>query len=112
MEYKAKLLTLYFTVPLVTPVPYEKIKDFSLAVYDPEMYVSLTFNQKTRSESCLPNPLLAPPTPVTVPLTSGTTSIFRAILASKLPIASPSRANLNRLYWRACEPRLRCGSTE
>jgi len=47
MEYKDKLLTLSFTVPLVTPVPYEKIKDFSLAVYDPEMYVSLTFNEKT-----------------------------------------------------------------
>jgi len=46
MEYKDKLLTLYFTVPLVTPVPYEKIEDFSLAVYDPEMYVSLTFNDK------------------------------------------------------------------
>jgi ABC-type uncharacterized transport system substrate-binding protein len=47
MEYKDKLLLLYFTVPLVTPVPHEKIKDFSLAVYDPEMYVSLTFNEKT-----------------------------------------------------------------
>ena len=46
MEYKDKLLTLSFTVPLVTPVPYEKIEDFSLAVYDPEMYVSLTFNDK------------------------------------------------------------------
>jgi ABC-type uncharacterized transport system substrate-binding protein len=46
MEYKDKLLTLYFTVPLLTPVPYEKIEDFGLAVYDPEMYVALTFNDK------------------------------------------------------------------
>ena len=44
MEYRDKLLTLYFTVPLLTPVQYEKIEDFSLAVYDPEMYVALTFN--------------------------------------------------------------------
>ena len=46
MEYKDKLLTLYFTVPLAAPVPYEKIEDFSLAVYDPGMYVALTFNEK------------------------------------------------------------------
>ncbi|MGA9268225.1 MAG: DUF1007 family protein [Rhodomicrobium sp.] len=43
LEYKDKLLTLYFTVPLTAPVPYEKIQDFSAAVYDPEMYVSLAF---------------------------------------------------------------------
>jgi len=43
LEYKDKLLTLYFTVPLATPVPYEKIQDFSVAVYDPTIYVSLTF---------------------------------------------------------------------
>jgi ABC-type uncharacterized transport system substrate-binding protein len=30
-------------VPLATPVPYEKIQDFSVAVYDPTIYVSLTF---------------------------------------------------------------------
>jgi ABC-type uncharacterized transport system substrate-binding protein len=46
MEYKDKLLTLYFTLPLVTPIPFEKIKDFSLAVYDPARFVSLTFNDK------------------------------------------------------------------
>ena len=59
LEYKDKHLTLYFTVPLATPVPYEKIQDFSVAVYDPEMYVSLTFADKvpvkivsTKSVSC------------------------------------------------------------
>jgi ABC-type uncharacterized transport system substrate-binding protein len=47
LEYKDKLLTLYFTLPLATPVPYKKIKDFSFSVYDPGMYVSLTFGGKT-----------------------------------------------------------------
>jgi ABC-type uncharacterized transport system substrate-binding protein len=46
MEYKDKLLTFYFTVPLAAPVPHEKIEDFSLAVFDPGMYVALTFNDK------------------------------------------------------------------
>jgi len=46
LEYKDKLLTLYFELPLEKPVPYEKIKDFNFAVYDPGMYVSLTFNGK------------------------------------------------------------------
>jgi ABC-type uncharacterized transport system substrate-binding protein len=47
LEYKDKALTLYFTLPLITPVPYAKIRDFSFAVYDPGMYVSLTFSGKT-----------------------------------------------------------------
>jgi ABC-type uncharacterized transport system substrate-binding protein len=47
IEYKNKLLTLYFTLPLVTPVPYAKITDFSFAVYDPGMYVSLAFEGKS-----------------------------------------------------------------
>ena len=46
LDYKNKLLTLTFTLPLETPAPYEKIKDFSFAVYDPGMYVSLTFSGK------------------------------------------------------------------
>ncbi len=46
LEHKNKLLTLYFTVPLATPVPHAKIKDFSFAIYDPGMYVSLTFAKK------------------------------------------------------------------
>jgi ABC-type uncharacterized transport system substrate-binding protein len=46
LDYKDKLLTLTFTLPLEKPIAYEKIKDFSFAVYDPGMYVSLTFNGK------------------------------------------------------------------
>ena len=46
LDYKNKLLTLTFTLPLEKPVAYEKIKDFSFAVYDPGMYVSLTFGGK------------------------------------------------------------------
>ena len=46
LDYKNKLLTLTFTLPLETPAPYEKIKDFSFAVYDPGMYVALTFIAK------------------------------------------------------------------
>jgi ABC-type uncharacterized transport system substrate-binding protein len=45
LEYKSKLLTLYFTVPLEKPVPREKFKDFNFAVYDPGMYVSLTLDK-------------------------------------------------------------------
>ena len=47
LEYKNKLLTLTFTLPLEKPVPSNKIEDFSFAVYDPGMYVSLTFSGKT-----------------------------------------------------------------
>ncbi len=46
LHYKDKLLTLTFTLPLEKPVAYEKIKDFSFAVYDPGMFVSLTFGGK------------------------------------------------------------------
>ncbi len=46
LEYKDKLLTLYFTSPLATPVPRDKIKDFNFAIYDPGMYVSLSFAKK------------------------------------------------------------------
>jgi ABC-type uncharacterized transport system substrate-binding protein len=46
LDYKDKLLTLTFTLPLEKPAPYEKIKDFSFAVYDPGMYVALTFIAK------------------------------------------------------------------
>ena len=47
LDYKDKRLTLTFTLPLEQPVPFSKIKDFSFAVYDPGMYVSLTFTGKT-----------------------------------------------------------------
>jgi ABC-type uncharacterized transport system substrate-binding protein len=46
LVYKDKLLTLYFTLPLATPVPREKIKEFNFAIYDPGMYVAMTFDKK------------------------------------------------------------------
>jgi ABC-type uncharacterized transport system substrate-binding protein len=46
LDYKDKLLTLTFTLPLEKPVSHDEIKDFSFAVYDPGMYVSLTFSGK------------------------------------------------------------------
>jgi ABC-type uncharacterized transport system substrate-binding protein len=45
LEYKNKLLTLHFTVPLASPVPRAKFKDFNLAVYDPGMYIALTLDR-------------------------------------------------------------------
>jgi ABC-type uncharacterized transport system substrate-binding protein len=61
LAYKDKLLTLTFTLPLDQPVPYNKIKDFSFAVYDPGMYVSLTFTgkQPVRIASAKPVPCSA-----------------------------------------------------
>jgi ABC-type uncharacterized transport system substrate-binding protein len=46
LEYKDKLLTLYFSLPLAEPIPPENIKDFNFSVYDPGMYVALTFDKK------------------------------------------------------------------
>lgn len=46
LEYKDKVLTLYFTLPLAVPVPASKVKDFSFSVYDPGMYVAMTFVKK------------------------------------------------------------------
>ena len=46
LEYKNKLLTLYFTLPLAAPVPREKFKEFSFVVYDPSMYIALTLNKQ------------------------------------------------------------------
>jgi ABC-type uncharacterized transport system substrate-binding protein len=47
LEYKDKLLTLYFTLPLDQPVPQDKVRAFSFSVYDPGMYVALTFDKKS-----------------------------------------------------------------
>jgi ABC-type uncharacterized transport system substrate-binding protein len=43
LEYHNGTLTLFFTLPLKTPIPAPKIKDFSFAVYDPTMYVDFAF---------------------------------------------------------------------
>jgi ABC-type uncharacterized transport system substrate-binding protein len=45
LEYKDDLLTLYVTLPLEKPVPREELKDFNFSIYDPGMYVSLTFSK-------------------------------------------------------------------
>jgi ABC-type uncharacterized transport system substrate-binding protein len=46
LVYKDKLLTLYFTLPLVMPVSREKIREFNFSIYDPGMYVAMTFDKK------------------------------------------------------------------
>ncbi len=43
LEYKDRLLTLYLTLPLKTPIPASKVKDFTFGVYDPTMYVGFAF---------------------------------------------------------------------
>ncbi|MFT4080474.1 DUF1007 family protein [Rhodomicrobium sp.] len=43
LEHKDDMLTLSFTLPLEKPVPREHLKDFNFSIYDPSMYVSLTF---------------------------------------------------------------------
>ncbi|MBI4724965.1 MAG: DUF1007 family protein [Rhodomicrobium sp.] len=47
IEYKDKLLTLYFTLPVTTPIPHDQIKNFNFAIYDPGMYVAMTFAKKS-----------------------------------------------------------------
>ena len=61
LEYKNKLLTLYFTVPLATPVPREKIKDFNFAIYDPGMYVAMAFDKKAPVKIASAKPLPCQP---------------------------------------------------
>ena len=43
LEYKDGLLTLFLTLPLKTPIPEGKVKDFTFGVYDPTMYVDFAF---------------------------------------------------------------------
>jgi ABC-type uncharacterized transport system substrate-binding protein len=56
LEYKDKLLTLYFTLPLEKPVPASKLKDFSFSVYDPGIYVDLSFSKKDPVTILSPKP--------------------------------------------------------
>ena len=46
LEYKDKMLTLNFTLPLKHPVPKAKLKDFQFAIYDPTFYVAFEFAEK------------------------------------------------------------------
>ncbi len=57
LEYKKKLLTLYFTLPLASPVPRNKITEFSFAIYDPGMYVAMTLNKKAPVKIASAKPL-------------------------------------------------------
>jgi ABC-type uncharacterized transport system substrate-binding protein len=61
LVHKDKLLTLYFNLPLATPVPYDKIKEFNFSVYDPGMYVALTFDKKAPIKIASPRPLQCSP---------------------------------------------------
>jgi ABC-type uncharacterized transport system substrate-binding protein len=56
LEYKDKLLTLYFTLPLEKPIPASKLKDFSFSVYDPGIYVDLSFDKKNPVTIASPKP--------------------------------------------------------
>jgi ABC-type uncharacterized transport system substrate-binding protein len=57
LEYKNKLLTLYFTVPLATPLPHDKVKEFNFAIYDPGMYVAMGFDKKAPVKIASAKPL-------------------------------------------------------
>jgi ABC-type uncharacterized transport system substrate-binding protein len=57
LVYKNKLLTLYFTLQLATPVPRDKIKQFNFAIYDPGMYVAMTFDKKAPVKIASAKPL-------------------------------------------------------
>jgi ABC-type uncharacterized transport system substrate-binding protein len=57
LEYKDKLLTLYFTLPLEKPIPASKLKDFSFSVYDPGIYVDLSFDKKNPVTIVSPKPI-------------------------------------------------------
>ena len=39
LEYDGTKLTLYFTLPLKTPIPADKVKDFTFAEFDPTYFV-------------------------------------------------------------------------
>jgi len=43
LEYHDSVLTLFFTLPLKTPVAAANVKNFTFAVFDPTMYVDFSF---------------------------------------------------------------------
>lgn len=57
LAYRDGLLTLFLTLPLKTPIPPDKIKDFTFAVFDPTMYVDFAFakDDPVRLGSAPPN---------------------------------------------------------
>jgi ABC-type uncharacterized transport system substrate-binding protein len=43
LEHHDGRLTLYLTIPLVTPIPLEQQRDFHLVIYDPTLFVDFAF---------------------------------------------------------------------
>lgn len=61
LEYKNKLLTLYFSLPLETPIQAKEINAFSFSIYDPGFYVALTFDQRNPIKLVSAKPLNCSP---------------------------------------------------
>mgnify|MGYP005822216235 CR=1 FL=1 len=57
LQYKDKLLTLRFTMRLAAPLPRDKIQEFNFAIYDPGMYVALSFDKKAPVKIASAKPL-------------------------------------------------------
>jgi ABC-type uncharacterized transport system substrate-binding protein len=78
LEYKDGLLTLFLTLPLKTPIPAGKIKDFTFAVFDPTMYVDFAFAKDTpvRLAAAPPHcvPVVKEPDPAAIQRNSQTLS--------------------------------------
>jgi ABC-type uncharacterized transport system substrate-binding protein len=47
LEYTDGILTLYLTIPLVTPIDASKMKDFILTISDPAFYIDFAFAKGT-----------------------------------------------------------------
>jgi ABC-type uncharacterized transport system substrate-binding protein len=47
LEYKDRALTLHFTLPLAQSIPADRLKYFTLKVYDPSFYVDFAFAEKS-----------------------------------------------------------------
>lgn len=72
MEHKDSNISLNFTLTLKEPIPYDKITDFSFAVYDPTFYIELSFARDNpirliaAPEGCTPKVKAPPPQKVSV----------------------------------------------
>lgn len=47
LEFADGSLSLHLTLPLVDPVPADKVKDFTFGVYDPTFYVAFSYAEET-----------------------------------------------------------------
>jgi ABC-type uncharacterized transport system substrate-binding protein len=72
MEHNGKQLSLKFKLNLDEPIPYNKLGDFSFAVYDPTFYIELSFAGEkpirliAAPKGCTPNIKAPPPQKVAV----------------------------------------------